>query len=671
MKHIAYITKKPVRSGKESTPDGAITGNGDLAITLGNSENGMRLHIAKADIWCGKEHHGKGGIKPLGYIDIPVDEKLYDNYYVEQNADECYLHCRFADGEKFIEIDITVLRSANILLLEAKGTEDFSPVLCPITENAEGKSGITDDGMIYRIFDDSECVYKTEAYGKMKKLGENLWCFYAVTNHDTDAPQANCTETVSALSQKKIREYKEEHKKAWAEFWAKSSVKLSDKELENGWYMSTYLLAVCAGNKKFPPGLFGNFITVENIAWKGDYHLNYNYQAPFYAACSSNHPELTDCYAAPLEEFMSKGREFAAEFGCRGIILPVGISPKGVLTEYTTNIKYPFLRLFLGQKNNQIHPADIMVFRWRATRDTDYAREHAYPYLKACLEFFEDYAVFENGKYSIKKDAAHEVPYYKSDFSERKYKKVVNDTNSTVTLGMLRLCIPAAIDMAKELGVDEEKQKKWREMLDKLAPFTVYTRKFRKVFRYTEKGQAWNDSNTIGIQHIYPGGCICLDSDKKTLEIAENSVTLNNRWYDDNGTNSLFPAAIRIGLDPGMIIDRLKENIDRFMMQNMLFLRHGGCLENVSLIPNVINEMALQSCGKALRFFPVWDRRIDCEFTNLRADGAFLVSGSIKGGKIGKITVLSKKGGRLSYIHPASGKLLSKETKPGETVVIE
>ena len=31
MEHIAYIKIKPVLSGKESTPDGAITGNGDLS----------------------------------------------------------------------------------------------------------------------------------------------------------------------------------------------------------------------------------------------------------------------------------------------------------------------------------------------------------------------------------------------------------------------------------------------------------------------------------------------------------------------------------------------------------------------------------------------------------------------------------------------------------------
>ena len=78
MKHVVKITRKPEQSGKKSIPDGAINGNGDLGIILGNCENGMRIYISKADLWQGIESHDRGGLKPLGYIDIPVSEKLYN-----------------------------------------------------------------------------------------------------------------------------------------------------------------------------------------------------------------------------------------------------------------------------------------------------------------------------------------------------------------------------------------------------------------------------------------------------------------------------------------------------------------------------------------------------------------------------------------------------------------
>jgi hypothetical protein len=98
-----------------------------------------------------------------------------------------------------------------------------------------------------------------------------------------------------------------------------------------------------------------------------------------------------------------------------------------------------------------------------------------------------------------------------------------------------------------------------------------------------------------------------------------------------------------------------------------------------------LNEMALQSHQGTIRIFPDWDRRIDCKFENLRADGAFLVSSSITGGKIGRTTIVSEKGGKLSVIMPVCGftyiyngkeqfvsdRGFTLDVKPGDTVVIE
>ncbi|MCI5948077.1 MAG: hypothetical protein MRZ22_03960 [Oscillospiraceae bacterium] len=65
MRHVAIIKGKPVFSGKRSTPDGAINGNGDLAVFLGNSPSGMRIYISKCDLWYASKTFKKGGIKPL------------------------------------------------------------------------------------------------------------------------------------------------------------------------------------------------------------------------------------------------------------------------------------------------------------------------------------------------------------------------------------------------------------------------------------------------------------------------------------------------------------------------------------------------------------------------------------------------------------------------------
>lgn len=657
MKHIVKIINKPVRSGFQSVPDGAINGNGDLGIILGNCENGMRIFISKVDLWQAYESHNKGGLKPLGHIDIPVPAELYENYYVEQDMDRGELRCTFKKGSDCCEIDVRVNRTENSIMIESLGNVDIKPELKVFGGETTGEKGeFEENGCkgIFRIFRGEGIVFETHAYAAIKKLDDKKYYAFVATNHDTEKPEKLVVDKTTGIDDETYEALKKEHYSAWQSFWNKSSFEVRDEKLEMSWYASQYLLSGCTGNEKFPPGLYANFVTVENPNWHSDYHMNYNYQAPFYAACSSNHVEFTDCYAAPLEEFEEKGRKFAQKFGCRGIILPVGLMPKGICSELTPHLKYSFERLFLGQKSNAIHPADILVFRWKATRDVDYARDHAYPYIKAVLEFFEDYMTFENGRYYVKKDAAHEVPYYREDFEPRKYKRYINDTNNALTLGLLRLCIPAAIDMAKALGIDEDKQKLWQNMLDKLSPFATYYRFGKKVFRYTEKGQAWNDGNDVGIQHIYPAGCIGLGSDKKLLKIARNTFKMRERycWIDDNAVCSYFPMAARLGKEPSVIIKKLHELNQKKLLPNMLYDFAGGCLENCPVFATTLNEMAMQSYDGILRIFPVWDKTLNCKYKTLRADGAFLVSSEIKNGEILYAEIESEAGAILKLENP-------------------
>ena len=672
MKHIAVITKKPELSGRKSTPDGAINGNGDLGIILGNCDGGLRIYISKCDLWQGIEAHDRGGLKPLGYIDVEIPEALYNNYHVEQDMDSGELHCIFRDGDKNCEFYIRTCKAENSIMLESVGNVEISPVLKVYEGETSGEKGaLTENGCkgIYRIFRGDDHVFETHAYAFIRKVGNGKYYTFVSTNHDTPDPKKLALSKVSEITEKEYDRLKEKHYAAWKSFWSKSAFICGDRELELGWYASQYFMAGCAGNEKFPPGLFANFITVENPSWHSDYHMNYNYQAPFYAACSSNHVEFTDCYHAPLEEITEKAKGFAKRFGCGGIMVPVGVMPKGICSEVTPYVKYPFERLFLGQKSNAIHPADILVFRWKATRDKEYARKHAYPYIKNCLEFFEDYMIFKDGRYWIKRDAAHEVPYYKTDFSVKKYSRYINDTNNALTLGMLRMCIPTAIDMAKELGIDGDKQKKWQDILDKLSPFPTYYRYGKKVFRYTEKGQAWNDGNDVGLQHIYPACCVGLSSDEELLKIARNTFEMKARscWNDENAVCSFYPMAAHLGKDPCVIIRNLKKLIKKRSLPNMLFDFAGGCLENCSVFANTLNEMVMQSYEGIIRIFPDWDENTDCRFENLRADGAFLVSAEMKNGTLQYVEIECEIGGTLRIQNPFPKAKVSRDGKIYET----
>ncbi len=658
MKHTVTITTPPERSGKYAIPDGALCGNGDLSAVLGNSDAGLRVYLAKCDLWLANEHRDEnGGIKPLGYVDFDISQNLYKNYYVEQRMDEGKLLCRFADSEQFVEITVTVCATQNdvFFTLSASDTDRLPTAkLSAFSCGADKLDTFSKDGIcgFTRIFENEKLQFPCAVTAGLRAFAPNQYVLSAATNFDSDTFTQDVLSHLADFAENDYQTAEAAHEAWWKAFYAKSAFEVSDEQLELNWYACQYHLAICARNEKFPPGIYGNFITVENVNWHGDYHLNYNYEAPFYALCSSNHAELTDCYFTPLEEFLPRGQKCAREYlNCNGVYYPVGLLPKGLFSEYAEP-PAPYEKMFLGQKSNAAYAAVIAVIRWNATRDKAFAAKHLYPFLKEVGAFWEDFLVLENGRYVIYDDAIHEVPYYAENFNPRTHQKEIHAKNNLLSLGLVRMVFQTLLDMAKALERDAEKYEKWQDILEKLSDYPTFYKHFKKVFRYTEKGMAWNKGNFLCLQHIYPIGQWGRAGKTRLLQIARNTFFINDRWCDDNATNSVFPCAVRLGISPALILKKLKHNYKKFQQPNLLMLHGGGCLENCSLTAATLNEMVLQSYEGILRIFPNWNTALDCRFENLRADGAFLVSAQMQNGEIKNIVIFSEQSGMLRLENP-------------------
>ena len=150
-----------------------------------------------------------------------------------------------------------------------------------------------------------------------------------------------------------------------------------------------------------------------------------------------------------------------------------------------------------------------------------------------------------------------------------------------------------------------------------------------KVFRYTERGTPWWRNNTLAIQHIYPAGAIGLESPTEELTISRNTLDVRNGWFDGNGMNSFYPAAVRVGYDPEVILAKLTEMVNMRTMPNGFHKGNPHGIENCSIVPNTINEMVCMSHRGVLRLFPVWPQHKDARFANLRAWGAYGLLGAL------------------------------------------
>ena len=348
----------------------------------------------------------------------------------------------------------------------------------------------------------------------------------------------------------------------------------------------------------------------------------------------------------------------------RGAYYPVGIGPKGI--ETTRNYpddgyaRPPHIEkegLFYHQKSNGAYCLVNVAMRWYHTYDKDYAKQ-LYPLVRDIAEFWEDYLKFEDGRYVIYKDSVHERSGNGNDF------------NSIVSLGLVRNAMELAIDMSRELGVDTDRHEKWQHILDHLSGWTYqelrlpYARDedrsvpkpMVKVFRYTERGTPWWRNNTLAIQHIYPAGAIGLDSPIEELTIARNTLDVRNGWFDGNGMNSFYPAAVRVGYDPEVILAKLTEMVNTRTMPNGFHKGNPHGIENCSIVPNTINEMLCMSHRGVLRLFPVWPQDKDARFANLRAWGAFLVSAELKDGVVRHVEITSEQGRPCTIQNPWPGR---------------
>jgi hypothetical protein len=117
-------------------------------------------------------------------------------------------------------------------------------------------------------------------------------------------------------------------------------------------------------------------------------------------------------------------------------------------------------------------------------------------------------------------------------------------------------------------------------------------------------------------------------------------------WLDENQSCMFFPAAVRIGYDPEIILAALRNLIQNWGLPNGYIRDNPHGIENLSTTPNTIQEMMLLSYEGVLRLFRGWPKKSlpDASFRDLRAYGAFRVSAKLENGMVKEAEIFSEKG---------------------------
>jgi alpha-L-fucosidase 2 len=681
------------------TQDGPLAGNGDVGIVFGGAPDSQNVYLSKVDFWKSLRGFPQGGPFHPGGLTIKIHELKGASFYAEQIIANGTIREVFKTDGLTFHLSSFVPDGNNSVILEmyTEGNKDCQVDLNLWSQMGNGsKNNSGEENGIWwvsRSLDTPDLDWPSHIVMAMKMLGAKGRKFtlkpsskvYVVialcTNHDTQEYFAAAIQNASSLSVKSIEKLRASNNEWWKNFWAESLVEIGDSTMEKYYYGSQYILASSSRNKNFPPGMWGVFLTAD--ATIGDYHMNYNYQAPWWASYSSNHIGITDPYDTPILEYMEAAKQHARQFlNCRGVYYPVGIGPKGfcssmypltpekMMKEYgihDNNFECGFI--FCGQRSNALFNATNMFMRFYSTYDKKYA-EKIYPYLIEVANFWEDYLTFENGYYSSINDNFYEVgPWGNKDLFWKDFKN--GDINPTVSLGLIRMLYKGIIDVSNFLQIDSQRHEKWNHILTHLSPVPTEFKDGIIRVKACERGMNGYASSGTRLETgfgrvmshalVFPSGVVGLYSDRVFTANLQKEIA---RWdLEDiagdvdwdclgNGFETFFATAARLGYDPDKIYTKLAARIPMTALPNLMVPQDGGGLETASAIPSCINEMLLQSYEGLIRVFPNWLPGKDAKFKTLRAYGAFLVSSEIKNNGVSFVEIISEKGRECKLLNP-------------------
>ena len=684
------------------TPDAPIAGNGDIGIVLGGTPDKLCIYISKNDFWKAKPGYPEGGLCLPGGLNLSIPEIQGAQFYADQVIANGNIHGTFKKDGLTVTLRAFVPADKNLVIIELSAAG--KP--CTVTSGLWAKSGFdskTESGMkdgvkwVTRYFDTPDLDWPSYVALALKtigsagntfilKPGSKVFLMIGVyTNHDfPDYLEQACNSVKNATSETN-QNLDKLNNLWWKNFWSESCVETGDTILQKYYYGSQYLLACCSRNKNFPPGLCGNSITDDAVnAWEGDYHTNYNFQAPWWGCYSSNHISLTDPYDSPILAYMEKAKKHAQEIlHCRGVYYPVGIGPKGFsssmypLTEEkmmkTYGIKDLNLEgghMFCGQRSDAIFLTVNMFQRFYLTYDKEYALK-VYPFIKEVANFWEDYLKYENGQYNDYNDNFWEVGPWTSNWRKD---MLSGDYNNTNTLGLLKMFARGFIEISTFLEKDEQQREKWKHIRDHLYPVPMVEIDGKIRIKACEGGtSSGSESRTkpgfgrvSAYVHGFPGGGSGVKTDSSFAGILCKEIGCWGKnpggdadWNNlGNGIETYFTTAIRVGYNPDTVLLRLKERIGKTALPNLWIPQSGGLTETLSAVPSCINEMLLQGFEGMIRVFPAWPLTQDASFEKLRTWGAFLVSAERKAGIIPSVKILSEKGRDCNVENPWPGKLV-------------
>ena len=266
---------------------------------------------------------------------------------------------------------------------------------------------------------------------------------------------------------------------------------------------------------------------------------------------------------------------------------------------------------------------------WRHSMDISILKDTLFPVLRRTTNYYRHFLTRgADGR-------LHLPPTYSSEYG------AAPDLN--YDLALLRWSCAALLDAAARLGIDDPLIPEWRKILDELVDYPVDKSGFMIGAGLPLKTSHRHYSHMLMVYPLYlvnrdqPGTRPLIERSLAHWQSMPDML----RGYSSTGASSIS-AALGKGDDA---ITHLKALFDDYLRPNTFYKESGPVIETPLSGAQSIHDMLLQSWGGVIRPLPAvpssWS---ECVFTDMSAQGGFLVSARRLAGRTAWVKVESRAG---------------------------
>ncbi|HIR52955.1 MAG TPA: glycoside hydrolase N-terminal domain-containing protein [Candidatus Onthovicinus excrementipullorum] len=484
---------------------------------------------------------------------------------------------------------------------------------------------------------------------------ESLIVYTVVSTHDGEDVLKHGERLLSGALAKGYDTALAEHKEWWADYWAKSAIDLPDPLLEKSWYVGNYLLASCS-RKGFHPMPLQGLWTADNgelPPWKGDYHHDLNTQLCYQSYGKANHLDEGACFIDYLMKLAPQAEKFARTYyGTDGLCLPAVMDIRGEALGGWA--------MYSLSPTNQLWLCDIIFRHYEYTRDRDFLREQAYPYVAKSMQNIIELLEERGGKYYLPWSSSPEI----HDCDKEAFMR----PNTNYDLSLMRAALSGLIRYAESAGRPEDAEK-YQKILNKLDPLAVspdHVLMLDSKERLAESHRHHSHAMAIFplrlLNYDWPEDRMIIDA---TIADLEKLGTRNWCGYSF-AWMAQFYCVQRNGEKAARILNQfwryfcLKNGFHvngDYMNQGLSALTYRPfTLEGTFCALSAIQEMLLyceNGVVEPLRAVPESWR--DIEFENLRGMGGILVSVKYHGGAMQYLSLQAAEDQEIELVHHFQG----------------